>query len=538
MKGQYKNTLWILSFAFFSLATTAQIFPTDKLALRYTQIMFEYTQVPNAEVYKIEIAKNSSTSFGENIIYSAKDSSIAHLVDHGLEFGKSYKWRYLAYASDKQIFKSKEFTFDIIKTNLISDFKANVTSYDSTKYLKGLILLDNGVVIDRAGNLILVTDSFGVEKRDFSLTNLGTLTYVQTVTAYEKTLNGDLIWKTKELKTEKETINSYHHDLIKLKNGNYLVMCKVVEFNNPNFRKNLDEAIVELDSKNNIVWLWKECVEISDTSHIKKTHLNSIFLNEERDKLFVSARDINTIFRIDRKTSKIESCIGTLLNADSEHYPQNLFYGQHAAQLLNNGNILLFNNNTKLGKNNTTSVMEINNPSPKKKAVMDEFVYLYEFDNQEENYCAKGGDVNKLENGNYLISSSANNRNFEITPERKIVWQCRPEKYDTTAKRWVPASSYRINLVKNLYPSFYAVQLLYSKNKVIGFKIVNKGFDKGHYTVVIKNKSGKIINQFEREVESNQNLKEILDSNLLSGTSIFVQHMDNPTITRKVTISK
>lgn len=536
MKGQYKNTLWILSFAFFSLATTAQIFPTDKLALRYTQIMFEYPQVPNAEVYQIEIAKNSSTSFGENIIYSAKDSSIAHLVDHGLEFGKSYKWRYLAYASDKQIFKSKEFTFDIIKTNLISDFKANVTSYDSTKYLKGLILLDNGVVIDRAGNLILVTDSFGVEKRDFSLTNQGTLTFVQTVTAYEKTLNGDVIWKTKELKTEKEIINGYHHDLIKLKNGNYIVMCKVIEFKNPNFRKNLDEAIVELDSKNNIVWLWKECVEISDTSHIKKTHLNSIFLNEERDKLFVSARDINTIFRIDRKTSKIESCIGTLLNADSEHYPQNLFYGQHAAQLIDNGNILLFNNNTKLGKNSTTSIMEINHPGPKKKVVMDEFVYIYEFDNPEENYCAKGGDVNKLTNGNYLISSSANNRNFEISPTRKIVWQCRPEKYDTTAKRWVSAGSYRINYVKNLYPSFYAVQLIYSKNKAIGFKIVNKGFNNGYFIVKIKNKSGKVVNQMEKEVEANQDLKLLFDSKLSKGTFVSVEQKGNPSIIKEIII--
>ena len=522
MKGQYKNTLWILSFAFFSLATTAQIFPTDKLALRYTQIMFEYTQVPNAEVYKIEIAKNSSTSFGENIIYSAKDSSIAHLVDHGLEFGKSYKWRYLAYASDKQIFKSKEFTFDIIKTNLISDFKANVTSYDSTKYLKGLILLDNGVVIDRAGNLILVTDSFGVEKRDFSLTNLGTLTYVQTVTAYEKTLNGDLIWKTKELKTEKETINSYHHDLIKLKNGNYLVMCKVVEFNNPNFRKNLDEAIVELDSKNNIVWLWKECVEISDTSHIKKTHLNSIFLNEERDKLFVSARDINTIFRIDRKTSKIESCIGTLLNADSEHYPQNLFYGQHAAQLLDNGNILLFNNNTKLGKNSTTSIMEINHPGPKKKAVMDEFVYIYEFDNPEENYCAKGGDVNKLTNGNYLISSSANNRNFEISPTRKIVWQCRPEKYDTTAKRWVPAGSYRINYVKSLYPYYYSVTWNYNKSKINGFKITNEGSLDDVYDIVMKDSKGKILKQNTITVSSNKTISIDFEKVITKGTQVII----------------
>lgn len=522
MKDQVKYILWIFSFVFLSLVTQAQIYPTDKSVLRYTQIMFEYPQVPNAEIYKIEIAKNVSGSFEKNKVYSSQDSSIAHLVSNGLFFGNSYKWHYIAYSAGKKIFISKDYLFETIKTNLATDFRANVTVFDSSKYNAGLILLDNGVVIDRAGKLILVTDSFGVEKRDFSLTSNGTLTYLQTVSAYERTLNGDLIWKTKELKTEKEIINGYHHDLIKLKNGNYLVMCKVVEFNNPSFRKNLDEAIVELDAQNNIVWLWKECVEISDTSHIKKTHLNSIFLNEDRDKLFVSARDINTIFRIDRKTSSIESCIGTLLNALAEHYPQRIFYGQHAAQLLNNGNILLFNNNTKLGKNNTTSVMEINQPNQKNKVVNDTFIYLYEFENADENYCAKGGDVNKLENGNYLISSSANNRNFEISPSRKIVWQCRPEKLDTVNRRWVPAGSYRINYVKNLYPFYYTVEFIYSKNKTVGFKIVNKGFKEAEYTVIFKSKAGDVIKQFEQQVDGNQTFYMTFDSDIKFGTRITI----------------
>ncbi|MBA4239679.1 MAG: hypothetical protein C0448_03065 [Sphingobacteriaceae bacterium] len=527
MKDQLRNSIWILSFVFIALVTKAQLYPTDKAVLRYTQIMFEYPQVPNAEFYKIEIAKNVSGSFDKNKVYSATDSSIAHLVSGCLSFGNSYKWHYSAYSVGKKIFTSKDFSFEIFKTNLVTDFRANVTVYDSSKYDAGLILLDNGVVIDRAGNLVLVTDSFGIEKRDFSLTSNGTLTYLQTVSAYERTLNGDLIWKTKELKTEKEIINGYHHDLIKLNNGNYLVMCKIVEFNNPSFRKNLDEAIVELDAYNNIVWLWKECVEISDTSHIKKTHLNSIFLNEEREKLFVSARDINTIFRIDRKTSKIESCIGTLLNQDSEHYPQKIFYGQHAAQLLDNGNILLFNNNTKLGKNNTSSIMEINQPSSKKKSVIDEFIYLYEFDNADENYCAKGGDVNKLRNGNYLISSSANNRNFEISSSRKIVWQCRPEKLDTINKRWVPAGSYRINYVKNLYPFYYTVEFIYSKNKAVGFKIANKGFNDTEYMIVFKSKSGEIIKQIEQAVDANQVFKMPFDLSVMPGTTISIQSKDN-----------
>ena len=494
MKGHLRNNIWILSFVFWSLAIQAQLYPLDKAVLRYTQIMFEYPQVANADVYKIEIAKNVSGSFENNKVYSAQDSSIAHLVSNGLFFGNPYKWHYSAYSAGKKVFTSKDFTFEIIKTSLVTNFRANVTVFDSSKFDAGLILLDNGVVIDRLGNLILVTDSFGVEKRDFSLTSNGTLTYLQTVSAYERTLNGDLIWKTKELKTEKEIINGYHHDLIKLSNGNYLVMCKVLEFNNPRFRKNLNEAIVELDSNNNIVWLWKECVEVTDTINIKKTHLNSIFLNENRNKLFVSGRDINTIFRIDRATSKIESCIGTSLNDASEHYPQNIFSGQHSAQLLENGNILLFNNNTKSGKNSVSSILEIKQPSRKSPSIVPQFGYIYMFDNPEDNFCEKGGDVNKLKNGNYLISSSANNRSFEITSSKKIVWQCR-EKLDTITKIWLPASSYRINFSESLYPFYFTVQFNYQSDKVTGVKIVNEGSLDDEYNIEIKDSKGKMISK-------------------------------------------
>ena len=505
MKGQCKNRLWILSFAFLTLTVKAQIFPADKLALRYTQIMFEYPQVPNAEIYKIEIAANNASDFDKALVYSSLDSSTAHLLNSGVvNFGSKYKWHYLAYNKGKQIYKSKDFSFDIIETNLVINFRLNAIVYDSSKIENGLILLDNGVVIDRKGNLVLVSDSFGVEKRDFSLTPQGTLTYIQTAAAYERNLNGDLIWKTNEIKTEKELIYGYHHDLIKLNNGNYLVMCKVKELNNPSSRKQLDEGIVELDKNNKIIWLWKECTEISDTSSIKHTHLNSIFLNEERNKLFVSGRDINTIFRIDRATSKIESCIGTLLNIDSEYYPQNLFSGQHSAQLLSNGNILLFNNNAKMGKNGMSSILEINQPNRKSSIVTPKFSYLYMFDNPEENFCAKGGDVNKLKNGNYLISSSANNRNFEITSAKKIVWQCRPEKLDTVTKLWVPAGSYRINYAESLYPYYFTAHCMRNNSKTISFKITNEGSSDDVYEIVMKDSKGNILKQDTLSISRNK----------------------------------
>jgi len=536
MKVQLKVSIWFLSFVFATLKIKAQIYPTDKLVLKHTQIMFEYPQVPEADRYQIEIASVRSSAFDKAVIYTAIDSSVAHLVDGVLSFGNKYRWHYSAYKKDKQLMVSKDYTFEITKTFLSTNFRSNAVTYDSSKIEKGLILLDNGVVIDRRGKLILVTDSFGVEKRDFSLTPNGTLTYVQTITAYEKTLNGETVWKSKEINNGKELIHGYHHDLIRLRNGNFLVMCKVKELNNPESRKNLNEGIVELDKDNNVVWLWKECTEISDTSTIKTTHLNSIFLNEERNKLFVSARDINTIFRVDRSTSKIESCIGTQLNAASEHYPHTLFSGQHSAQLLESGNILLFNNNTKMGRNSISSVLEINQPNKNKQAVSPQFSYLYMFDNPEENFCAKGGDVNKLANGNYLVSSSANNRSFEITPTKKIVWECRPEKLDTTTKMWTPIGSYRINFVKSLYPYYFTLELVYQNNKVTGYKIVNKGSENDEYDVVVKNAKVTPLDKNRVSIEVGESSAMLVDIKTLKKTTITVSSVNNSKAVRTVSI--
>ena len=525
MKDKVKNIIWILFFVFTSLLVEAQIYPTDKLVLRHTQIMFAYPQVRGAQVYEIEIAANNPDSFNNRIIYLAKDSSTAHLVKEKLFFGNSYKWHYCAYSNGKKIFHSKDYLFSIVNTKLVSDFRANAITNDSTKIQNGLILLDNGVIIDRKGNLVLITDSFGVEKRDFSLTPQNTLTYLQTTSAYEKSLNGDLIWKTKEIKTEKELIYNYHHDLIKLKNGNYLVLCKVKELNNPLFKNNLDEGIVELDSTNHIVWLWKEFVEITDTIGIKKTHLNSIYLNEPRNKLFVSGRDINTIFRIDRATSKIESCIGTLLNSDGDHYPQNLFSGQHSVQLLENGNILLFNNNVKTGRNGVSSILEINQPNKKSPQVAVKFGYIYMFENQEENFCAKGGDVNKLKNGNYLVSSSANNRNFELSQSKKIVWQCQPEKFDTITKLWIPLGSYRINFSESLYPYYFTIEVIYQNKSKIGYKITNKGSNEETYKVEIITSKGLILKESQIIVAPNQNIKMLFDKNIVKNCQVKISSL-------------
>lgn len=523
---------YFIPFLLIAILGKTQSYPSDKIMLNHLQVMFEFVPQKKADAYRIQIALGSS-SFNQPL-YEAVDSSCAHLVAQVLQFNTSYQWRFIALSQGKIIFTSSPMYFQTAKTPLTHLFRANVSGYDSTKAQDGVIFLDHGLVIDRKGNLVLISDSFGVEKRDFSLTLNGSISYVQNTNAFDRTLNGEVIWQSAKLSVSTTTVYGYHHDVTKLSTGNYLVMCRIREKDTTRFRKNLDEGILEVDAKNTVKWLWKEHEHISDTCNIKTTHSNSVFLDETENKVYVSSRDINTIFVINRTSGDIEKCIGRKIANNAEHYPQAWFAGQHSAQLLSSGNILLFNNNAHPPKPGLpSSILEINNPSAKNKDITPAFLYIYDFE-KGENHCAKGGDVNKLKNSNYIISSSAFNRNFEIDANSEIVWQCRPEKYDSLNKTWIPIGSYRINFEESLYPSFFCIDKLYSKGKLSGYKITNKGTRDDEYTITIKSFAGKIINESKIKISAGNYSKQILPA---SGVKIVsVVSKSNPRKEKQIKI--
>lgn len=85
---------------------------------------------------------------------------------------------------------------------------------------------------------------------------------------------------------------------------------------------------------------------------------------------------------------------------------------QHAPQMLKNGNILLFDNGIDRGY---SRVVEIN-PITKK------IVWQFDKFNGQNFFSKKQGYVQRLPNGNTLITNSESGMVFEVTPNKKIVW--------------------------------------------------------------------------------------------------------------------
>jgi hypothetical protein len=86
---------------------------------------------------------------------------------------------------------------------------------------------------------------------------------------------------------------------------------------------------------------------------------------------------------------------------------------QHCPSLLDNGNILLFDNQGNYG---ASRILEF---SP----VTQEIAWEYKGDERGDFYSEKFGTVQRLPNGNSLIAESHYGRAMEVTQKGDIVWE-------------------------------------------------------------------------------------------------------------------
>ncbi len=86
---------------------------------------------------------------------------------------------------------------------------------------------------------------------------------------------------------------------------------------------------------------------------------------------------------------------------------------QHQPTVLDNGNILIFDNQGYKGK---SKVMEFN-------PFTERAVWTYKWTYDDHFYSESCGSCQRLGNGNTLITESDGGRAFEVTPDKTIVWE-------------------------------------------------------------------------------------------------------------------
>ena len=155
-------------------------------------------------------------------------------------------------------------------------------------------------------------------------------------------------------------------------------------------------------------------------------HLNTIELLPEnelghRDPRFragnwlVSLRNANVVVILDRVTREVVWSWG----------PGEIEL-QHMPTLLENGNLLIFDNGTERG---FSRVLELD-------PVAKEIAWRYQADPPEAFFSKWRGANQRLSNGNTLITESERGRVFEVTRDGEIVWEFwNPEVVDGKRKR-------------------------------------------------------------------------------------------------------
>jgi hypothetical protein len=223
-----------------------------------------------------------------------------------------------------------------------------------------------------------------------------------------------------------------HHDLIRLVNGNYLVLA----------RENKDTQtcyLEEVDRRRGVVWRWLSADHANDfprwnDQRNDPTHFNSIHelppnrhfdAGDERFRpgnILVSARHLNTIFVIDRNSGEVVW-----------QYDEGLDY-QHEASMwaegeTGDGQVVVFNNGRHNLNGYRRSLVQAIEPTT------GEVVWQY---GSRFFFSSIAGTVQTMPGGNYVITSSHGGRIFEMTPDKKIVWEWVPPYMPMRPERLAP----------------------------------------------------------------------------------------------------
>lgn len=210
-----------------------------------------------------------------------------------------------------------------------------------------------------------------------------------------------------------------HHDLIRLRNDNILILAQDDTTNT--------DYLWEIDSQRNVVWEWwindhNQEFSAWDYESDHPSHCNSIReLPQNRyfdagdtrfrpGNILVSARNLNTIFVIDKTTGDVVW-----------QYSKGLDH-QHEAVMVERGRrgdglVIVFNNGLENLNAYRKSLVQTIDP------LENEVAWEY---GSEFFFSAVGGTAQPLPEENILITSSNSGRAFEIAPDGLIVWEWVP----------------------------------------------------------------------------------------------------------------
>ena len=509
-----KLLLALVLFLIVCSTVQAQILPVPGAKLNYTQVMFEYEKVKGAPLYLIQLVEDIPGSSFERCLITQKDSSTATMIS-GLEFGKKYKWQYAGITGSGPLAWRGPYHFEIIEDTLLklNPLSLKVTVNDSASQ-GGLIINDASYVIyDRAGRPVwylpqnwkfkyirLSNDPknprYKLQQMDvlprcvyLNLNPYGTITYFSDSSVIESDLNGNKLWQKHSCPTPSEMgENAYNHALMRMSNGHYITLGNEMIRHMPAHLDSIGKkkytqidtinglayaqvefgTVLEYDKKGDLVWSWNSEDYFDRYRSVPKdnmtlqAHVNALSVDRNNEFVYVGFRNINRIVKVEKSTGQVVDSWGAHPGPGDSiagvAVPKHdlYIYRQHEAAILEDGTILTYNNNDYPNTDSIPSVVIFSQRPESDGQVV--WKYYYELDTPTRHIGRIGGSAQQLKNGNILVCTGTANHIFEVTRDKKIVWQAVMKSNDN-----IPDVIYHYRLcsayyVSSLYPCYFTFQ--------------------------------------------------------------------------------
>ena len=539
--------------------------PIQGSVLSYTHVLFEWEQINDADCYQFQLSSDENFS---NILVDLIDSSLIYIETNEIDWTSTYYWRL------KPV-KNNDFSQDWLEessfTTSSSISNISTQTFDSNQYNDGVTIFGAffnyfSAAFDKNGNEIWNTgdNNFVFYNTDYNGKLFGCelrpeLEY--NIPGIEFTLDNNIIW-------EESNDNFTHHDIIQLPNGNYLGIIETTQ-SGPvpigdwssycysvygalcdgvtSFFPWHGDKIVEWDAETKeIIWEWNtfDHLNMNDYDELGGswiqglqqgfydwTHTNALFFDKTENVIYISIRHLSRIIKIDYPSGNIIWSMGLNMSSNDVDFGQDiLFSWQHSIQVLENGNIVTLDNgnlsqqllNTDYA---TTRALEI-------EIIESNGIYssnvVWEYNLPDYLFGFASGNVQKLENNNYLITTVGEGGTaIEVNSNKQIVWQ------GNLGLTLPNGAVYRANRINGLYPIEFSVIApkfeIINSNKIIElnqgeneiqFSIINEG-QKTETFEYSFNDSESYFNPIYNEItlEPNSKIDVLINGNINSNLS-------------------
>ena len=186
------------------------------------------------------------------------------------------------------------------------------------------------------------------------------------------------------------------------------------------------DVVIEYDrSSGENVWEWSICEHYTPHENLEDwSHLNTIEPFPGENALLLSSRVQHAMFKVNMDTEEVVWRLGA--RGDFEMSQEDRFYNQHAPEILENGNILVFDNGND-GDRRYSRAIEIQYTDTGDSW---EAEVVWEYTPSPHIFCFSWGDADEQPNGNRLISfgvefpADGDSHLIEVTSDSpaEVVW--------------------------------------------------------------------------------------------------------------------